>query len=135
MDGRRKTKNCHHFGGDHNVKTALTWIAVCRAAQCHGNLPQRAIIHVKHALPGHSAHINAQRVAMMNMVVEQRGQQIVRERNGAEIAGEMQVDVLHRDDLRIATARRTALHTKHRAKAGFAKAHNRLLTGALQHVI
>jgi hypothetical protein len=38
-----------------------------------------------------------------------------------EVAGEVQVDVLHRHDLRIAAAGRAALHAEARAERGFAQ--------------
>ena len=50
-------------------------------------------------------------------VIEHRRQQIMRGGDGVEIAGEMQVDIRHRDHLRIAAARRAALHPEARARA------------------
>jgi hypothetical protein len=41
------------------------------------------------------------------------GEQVISERNRAEIAGEMQVDVFHRHHLRVAAACRAALHPEH----------------------
>jgi hypothetical protein len=51
-----------------------------------------------------------------------RRQQVVRQRNGVEVAGEVQVDVLHRHHLRVAAAGRAALHAEHRAQRGLAQA-------------
>src|ERR1700686_3715626 len=60
------------------------------------------------------------------MVVDERSQQVVREPNGAEVAGKMQVDIFHRHDLRMAAAGRTALHAKHGTQAWLAKTDNGL---------
>ena len=54
--------------------------------------------------------------------------------DGVEIAGEMEVDVLHRHDLRIAAAGRTALDAEARAERGLADADDGLLADAVQAV-
>jgi hypothetical protein len=59
---------------------------------------------------------------MMNVVVDQGGQQVVRERNGGEVPGEVQVDVLHRHYLRVTAAGSTALLAEHRSESGLAQA-------------
>ena len=51
-------------------------------------------------------------VALVQMVVEHRRQQRVRTRDRVEVAGEMEVDVLHGHDLRVAAARGAALHRR-----------------------
>ena len=50
-----------------------------------------------------------QLVAMINVVIDQRRQQVVGRRDGVEVAGEVQVDLFHRDHLRQATAGRASL--------------------------
>ena len=47
------------------------------AAQRIGDLPQRAVIHVDDALLHDAAHVDAQLVAPVHMVVDHRGQQVV----------------------------------------------------------
>ena len=61
--------------------------------------------------------VDAERVAVMEVVVEHRGEQVVRRRDRVEVAGEVEVDLVHRDHLRVAAARRAALHAEHRARA------------------
>ena len=63
-----------------------------------------------------------ERVALMQMVVEHRREQRVRARDRVEVAREMEVDVLHRNDLRIATTRCAAFHAEHRAETRLADA-------------
>ena len=70
----------------------------------------------------------------MDVVVDHRREQVVRERDRGEVAGEVEVDVLHRHDLRIAAARRAALHAEHRAERRLAQADDRLLADAVQRV-
>ena len=74
------------------------------------------------AAPGDASRIDAERIAPIDMVVEQRREQVVRRRDGVEVAGEVQINVLHRHDLGIAAAGRTALHAERRAERRLADA-------------
>ena len=67
-----------------------------------------------------------QRVALLQVIVEQRREQRVRARDRVEVAGEVEVDVLHRQHLRVAAARRAALHAEHRPEARLAHAEDRV---------
>src|SRR5262245_39419884 len=62
----------------------------------------------------------------MEMVVEQRGQKRVSARDRVEVAGEVEIDVLHRQHLRVSTARSAALHPEHRAETRLANAQERV---------
>src|ERR1700761_9603158 len=57
------------------------------------------------------------------MIVHQCSKQVVRQRDSGEITREMQVDVFHWDDLRIAAARRASLDAEDRAKRRLPKAY------------
>ena len=61
------------------------------------------------------------------MVIEHRSEQVVCSADGVEVAGEVQVDVFHRNDLRIAAACCTALDAEDRAQ--------RRLTQSDEHVL
>jgi hypothetical protein len=52
----------------------------------------------------------------MDVVVDQRGEQVVGDADRVEVAGEVEVDVRHRHHLRESSARRAALHPEHGAK-------------------
>jgi len=58
----------------------------------------------------------------------------VREPDGAEIAGEVQIDVFHRHDLGEASACRAALHAEDRPQARFAQADDGFLADLVQGV-
>ena len=53
-----------------------------------------------------------QGVALLDAVIHHGGDQVVRRSDGVHVAGEMQVDILHRNDLRIAAAGRAAFHAE-----------------------
>jgi len=68
------------------------------------------------------------------VIVDHRGEQVVRRCDGVEIAGEMQVDVLHRNDLRKTAAGRPALHAEAGTEAGFAQREQRVAADAVHAV-
>ena len=63
----------------------------------------------------------------MELRVEHRGEEVVRGRDRVEVAGEMQVDVFHRHDLRVPSARRAAFHPEDRAERRLPDGENRVL--------
>ncbi len=97
------------------------------AAQPDRDVAQRPVVHVEHPRPGDPADIDAQAVAVVDVVVQECGQEVVRQPDGSEVAGEVQVDVLHRDYLRKTAAGGTALHAEHGAHGRFAQTDHRPL--------
>ena len=59
--------------------------------------------------------IESQRVAVVDVVVHHGRKEIVGRRDGVKIPGEMQVDLVHRDDLSVATTGCAALHPEDRS--------------------
>ena len=98
------------------------------------HVAQRAVVHVEHARPEHAAGVDAQRVAPVDMVVEHRGEQVVRRGDGVEVAGEMQVDLGHRHDLRLAAAGGAALLAEAGSEAGLAQRDRRLLAEPAERI-
>ena len=74
------------------------------------------------AAPGDAARIEPELVAPVEVVVDHRRQQVVGRGDGVEIAGEMEVDVLHRRHLGMAAAGGPALHAEAGAERGLAQA-------------
>ena len=124
----------HQLRGDDDVEPVLAREAVGVTAEADGDLAQRAVVHVEHALPGDAADVDVELVAVVHVVVDQRRQQVVRRRDRREVAGEVQVDVGHRHDLAVAAAGRAALHAEHRSHRRLAQAGDRAVTQAVQRV-
>ena len=59
-----------------------------------------------------------------------RSQQVVGRADGVEVAGEVQVDVLHGDDLRVAAAGGAALDAEHRAEGRLTQRNDDVLADA-----
>ena len=78
--------------------------------------------------------VDAERVAPVDVVVDQRRQQIVRRGDGVEVAGEVQIDVLHRHHLGVAAAGGAALHAEAGPERRLAQAQHRLLADVVERV-
>ena len=117
---RGETEDRHHLGSDDDVEAIFSREAVGRTTERSRDLSQRAIVDVHRSPPGDAPNIEAELVAMVNVVIDHRRQQIVGESDRGEVTGEMQVDVFHRHDLRVAATGRATLHAEHRAERGFA---------------
>ena len=74
--------------------------------------------------------VDAQRIPLMQMVVQHRRKQVVGGGDGVKVAREMQVDLVHRHDLRIPAARRAALDAEHRPERRLAQRDDRLFADA-----
>ena len=129
-----QAENGHHLGGDGDVEAILARETVAHAAQALGDLAQGAVIHVECAAEGDAAGIEPERIAPVDVVVQHRRQQIMGGGDGVEIAGEMEVDILHRHHLGMAAAGRTALDAKAGAEGGFAQADHGAVAQAVQRV-
>ena len=129
-----ETEHRHHLRSHHDVESVLARIAVGHAAEPDDGLAQRAVVHVNHTAPGNAPHVEAELIALMDVIVDERREQVVRERDGGEVAGEVQIDVFHRDHLRVAAARGAALHAEHRPQGRLAQADDGLLADEIQRV-
>ena len=131
---RRKTEDRHDLGGYGYIEPSLTNDAVVVSAKPRRDGSQRTIVHVYNAPPGNSARVDVEFVIPMHVVVDQCSKQIVRRADGMKIARKMQIDVGHWYNLRVATARRTTLHAKARAKTGFAQTDHSAFADPVQTV-
>ena len=107
----------HHLGGRGDVEAALARVAVGAAAERDGDLAQGAVVHVHRAPPADAQGVDVQRVAVQDRGVEHRREQVVGRADRVDVAGEVQVEVLHRHDLGHAAAGGAALDAEHRARA------------------
>ena len=125
-DAGGKAEDCHDLAGDRDVKAVLAGGAIHLAAQTVHDEPQLPVVHVHAALPCNAAGVDVQRVALLDAVVDHGSQQVVGGANGVQIAGKVQVDVLHGHHLCVAAAGSAALYAEHGAKAGLAQAEHGL---------
>ena len=86
-------------------------------------MPQRTVADVDDPRPQDAARVDAQRVLVMEAVVEERAGEVVRGTDGVHVAGQVEVEVLHRDDLAVAAAGRATLDPEHRPERGLPDVH------------
>ena len=73
----REAEHRHDLGRDRDVEAVLARKAVRDPAQAADDRAQRAVVHVEHAPPGDAPLVEAELVAPVDVVVDQRGEQIV----------------------------------------------------------
>ncbi len=134
VDVLGQAEHRHHLGGDRDVETVLAREAVGDAAERGDDRAQRTVVHVDGAAPGDAAAVEPERIAPVDVVVDQRAKQVVGGGDGVEIAGEVQIDVLHRHHLGIAAAGGTALDAEAGPERGLAQAQHRLLADLVERV-
>ena len=119
-----QTQDSHNLGryGDHEVVLARHTVHL--AAQTDGDVAERTVVHVHYAGEHNTARINVQQIALLHVVVQHGAQQVVCCRDGVHIAGKVQVDVLHRHDLRVTAACCAALDAEYRAERRLAQCDN-----------
>jgi hypothetical protein len=92
------------------------------AAKTIDDAPELAVIHIDAALPDDAAQVDAESVALLDVVVEHGSAEVVRSADSMEVAREVEVDVLHRHDLGIAAAGSAALDTEDGSEGRLAQA-------------
>jgi hypothetical protein len=101
--------------------------AVCLAAKPDDRVAQLAIVHVERARPRDGRRVDAQRIGVVNRCVERGREQVMRRGHRVKVAVEVEVDVLHRPDLRVAAAGAATFHAEHRAHRRLAQTQHHLL--------
>ena len=69
---------------------------------------------------------------LVEVVVEQRRDHVVRRGDGVEVAGEVEIDLLHGQDLGVSAAGCAAFHAETGAERGFAQGNDRFAADAVQ---
>ncbi len=114
-----KTERRHDLGSRRDVESIFSHHPV--AVEADDEIAKRPVVHIDGAPPAHFARVQAERVAPIKVIVDQRRQKIMRGRDGVKVAREVKVDIFHRPDLGVAAARGSALHAEARAKARLAQ--------------
>ena len=123
----RDGEDAHDLGGGGDVEAGLARVAVGGAAERDDEVAQRAVVHVDRAAPADPQRVDAELVAVVDRGVDQRREQVVRGADRVDVAGEVEVEVLHRHDLGVAAAGRAALDAEHGAERRLAQARDRAL--------
>src|SRR5256885_341068 len=117
----------HDLGARDDDEAFFARRAGIEPPQTDDEVAQGAVVHVDGAGPRDAAGVEPERVAVVQVCVEHGREEVVRARDGVEVPGEVEIDVLHGNDLRVATARRSPLHPEHRPERRLADAERGVL--------
>ena len=116
FDVRCQAKDRHDFRSGCDVKTCLRRYTVGRSAQAGNNVAQAAVIHVQYAFPFDFFQTFTGITRLVDVIVQQCRDHIVGRSNRMEIPRKMQVDVFHRQHLRVSASGSSAFHAEARAQ-------------------
>ncbi len=131
---RSQAQNSHDFGSNGDIVAILTGHTVDLAAQAVVDEAELTVVHIDAAAPGDLTGVDVQSIALINMVIQHGSQQVVGSADCVEVTGEVQVDVLHGDNLSITTAGSAALHTKHRSQRRLTQSNQNILADSAHTV-
>jgi len=130
----REREDRHHFRCGRDVEARLSDDAVEGAAEPDDDVSQTAIVDVEHAAPGDIFEIESACVALVEMVVDECREHVVRGGDGVEVTRKMEVEEFHRNDLAIAAARSAALNAEGRPERGLTDRDRRALADVLHRL-
>ena len=92
------------------------------------------VVDVEDPSPGDVVEVEAELVAVVEVIVDHRRQQVVRRGHGVEVTGEVQVEQLHRDHLAVAAAGGATLDPERRAHRRLAERDHGVLVDVLHRL-
>ena len=99
----------HDLRGCGDVEAGLAGNAVELAAEADGDVAQGTVVDVDDTAPGDVVNVEAGLVAVVEVRVDHGRAEVVRGSDGVHVAGEVEVEQLHRDDLAVAATGGAAL--------------------------
>ena len=94
VDILRQAEDRHDLTRHRDVEAVLPGHSVDFSPEADVDKPQRAVVDVEAALEHNAAGVNPQLVALLEMVVNEGAEQVVRRCDGVHVTGKVQVDVL-----------------------------------------
>ena len=122
-----QTKDGHDFTTRHDHEVVFPGRPATDPAQAKHYVAQGPVVHVHRAGPADAPLVEAERVAMMDVAVEHGREEVVGRGDGVEVTGEVQVDLLHGDHLRVPSAGRSTLDAEHRSQRRLPQSHHNVL--------
>ena len=111
----RQREHRHHLRCRRDVEPGLPGHAVRCGAEPEHDVAQGPVVDVEHPLPGDVVRVDAQLVALVEVVVDHRRQHVVGRGDRVHVAGQVQVQGLERDHLAVPAAGGAALDPERRA--------------------
>ena len=122
----RQAEDRHHLAGGGDVEAALARHTHCLATQAEDGVAQEAVVHVQDAAERHLPVVELQtagadRRAEVDVIVRERGEQVVGRGDGVQVAREVQVDAGRGLELGLPAAGAAALLAEDRPERGLAQ--------------
>ena len=97
-------------------------------------MTELAVVHVHTTLPGDALGVDVQGVALVDVVIQHRSQEVICRADGVKVTGKMEVNVLHGDHLGVSAAGSAALDAEHGAERRLSQGHDHVLPNAAHAV-
>ena len=134
VDVAGKAKDCHDLGGNCDVIAVLAGRSVDSSAKTVHYEAKLTVVHVHASLPCDLAGIDIELISLIDVVVDHSCQQVVCGADRVEVTCEVEIDVLHGNDLRVSAAGRAALDSENRSEGGLAQCYHNLLAELLKTI-
>ncbi len=123
-----KTEDSHHFTCDRDHKVVLTRNAVGLPAESDDDVSKSTVVHIQTAFEDDAPGINVESISLLDMVIDHSTQEVVCAGDGVEVSGKVEIDVFHRDNLRVSSAGSSAFDAEYGTEGWFAKCNDCLFT-------
>ena len=87
------------------------------ATQTNNDVTEFAVVHINNAFPNDAARVNIESIALLHMVIYHCRKEHMSRGNSVEVTGEVQVNIFHRNYLRV-TATSSATFNAHARTEG-----------------
>src|SRR5207247_5122679 len=132
--GGREGEDGHDLRGDRDDELGVSGDAVLRSAEADPDMAKLAIVEVDRPRPVDRVLVDAEGVAVEEVVVEERREQVVGGADGMDVAGQAEIDVRRRDELREPAACAAALHPEERAHGRLAQGDRGTVAGEVERL-
>ena len=128
----REREDGHDLRRDRDHPLGLAGDAVLLAAEADDRAPHGPVADVDDPRPEDRERVDAEGVAVVEAVVEERRCEVVGRADRVDVTGQVEVEVLHRDDLAVAAAGGAALDPEHRPERRLADADRGLVPDVVE---
>src|SRR5881396_2550767 len=133
-DALREAEDRHDLARGGDDEPVLPRHAVLRTAEARHDVPQLAVVHVEAPREQDAGRVDVELVPVEDVRVQDRRDQVVRRADGVDVPGEVEVDLLHRQDLGTAATRRAAFRPGDRPEGRLADGDDPLRSEAIQRL-
>ena len=130
IDACSKTHDSHDFRSRSDIEACLCLDAVL-IADTGDDAAETTVVYVHHAAPENLLQLESLCLVLETVVVQEGSNHVVGLCNGMEIASEMEINLIHRQNLGVTATCSTTLHAEARTQRWFAKSHYSLLANLL----